>query len=244
MTNDLELTKNQLVFHSKDGEISLDVMLKGNSIWLSLNQLADLFHRDKSVISRHLSQIFKTKELRKGEAVANYATTAADGKTYRVDHYNLDAILSVGYRINSKRGTEFRRWATQVLNQHLLKGYTLNQQRLSEKSLKEITSALNLLQRSLKESGEITDIGESALEIIQHFAKAWHLLLAYDENKLENPSDLEVPPLLDEEEAEESIASLAKELKEKGEASNLFAKPRNHGIKEILGNIHQTFGQE
>ena len=156
----------------------------------------------------------------------------------------MDAILSVGYRVNSKRGTEFRRWATQVLNHHLLKGYTLNQRRLSEKSLKEITSALNLLQRSLKESGEITDIGENALEIIQKFAKAWHLLLAYDENKLERPADLEVPPLLDEEEAEEAIASLAEKLREKGEASDLFARPQNHGIKEIFGNVHQTFGQK
>ncbi|MGC8724839.1 MAG: virulence RhuM family protein [Acidobacteriota bacterium] len=106
--------------------------MEGKTLWLSLNQIASLFGRDKSVISRHLANIFRTKELDRQSVVAVFATTAADGKTYRVEHFNLDAILSVGYRVNSKEGAQFRIWATGILAGHLVKGYTTNSRRLIE----------------------------------------------------------------------------------------------------------------
>ena len=109
---------------------NLEVRLEQETVWLSLNQMASLFGRDKSVISRHLNNIFKSKELSQESVVANFATTAADGKTYQVQYFNLDAIISIGYRVNSKRGTQFRIWATGILRKHLVDGYTINEKRL------------------------------------------------------------------------------------------------------------------
>ena len=119
-----------VLYKTEDGKTALDVRLAGETVWLSLNHIAELFSRDKSVISRHLRNIFATGELSKKAVVAKNATTAADGKIYQVEYYNLDAILSVGYRVNSKRGTQFRIWATQTLKDHLIRGYTLNKRRL------------------------------------------------------------------------------------------------------------------
>lgn len=110
--------------------VELSVNLSAETLWLSLNQIAKLFGRDKSAISRHVSNIFKNKELDKDSVVANFATTAADGKTYQVDYYNLDAIISIGYRVNSTQATQFRIWATQVLTDHLIRGYTTYEKRL------------------------------------------------------------------------------------------------------------------
>jgi len=121
------------------------VKLKDETVWLSLAQMAELFGRDKSVVSRHLRNVFQTGELDRLAVVAKNATTATDGKTYQVDYYNLDAIISVGYRVNSIRGTQFRIWATSILKDHLVKGYTLNQKRLAEKGLVEARQMLELL---------------------------------------------------------------------------------------------------
>jgi len=123
-----------VIYKPKGGDIRLDVKLDKETVWLNLNQMAELFGRDKSVISRHLNNVFKTKELNRKSVVAKNATTASDGKTYQVDFYNLDAIISVGYKVNSKRGTQFRIWATDVLKDHLIKGYSVNEKRLQEQT--------------------------------------------------------------------------------------------------------------
>ncbi|MDP3929979.1 MAG: RhuM family protein [Bacteroidota bacterium] len=122
--------KNEIILYQSDElpqhiEVRLDET--NETFWLSLNQIAELFERDKSVISRHLKNVFNEYELDKNSVVAFFATTAADGKTYTVEHFNLDAILSVGYRVNSKRGTQFRVWASKVLKDYLMKGFALNQ---------------------------------------------------------------------------------------------------------------------
>ena len=122
---------NIVIFESGDG--SVEVRLEGDTVWLSLQQLAELFGRDKSVVSRHLKNIFDTREVERESVVAKNATTAADGKTYQVEYFNLDAIISVGYRVNSARATRFRQWATRVLRQHLVEGYSLDQHRLQER---------------------------------------------------------------------------------------------------------------
>lgn len=125
-----------ILYRSPDGKAALDVRLDGETLWLHLNQLAGLFERDKSVISRHLGIVFKSGELERNSVVAFFATTAADGKTYNVEYFNLDAIISIGYRVNSKRGTQFRIWATNVLREHLVRGFTLNEKRLGEQGQK------------------------------------------------------------------------------------------------------------
>lgn len=123
------MSKNdQIIIYQPEGGLSsLEVRLEGETVWLSLEQVANLFERNKSTVSRHIKNIFEEKELEKNSVIANFATTASDGKTYAVDYYNLDVIISVGYRVKSRRGTQFRIWANQVLKNYLLKGYALNQ---------------------------------------------------------------------------------------------------------------------
>ena len=122
-----------LLYETEDGQTRIDVRVVGDTVWLSLQQLADLFGRDKSVISRHVKNVFDEGELVPGSVVANFATTAADSKTYQVTYYNLDVIISVGYRVKSLRGTQFRIWATQRLREYLVKGFAMDDELLKER---------------------------------------------------------------------------------------------------------------
>ena len=115
-----------------DGEIEVNAKVRGETLWVTQKQMCELFGRDKSVISRHINNVFKSGELDKNSVVAKNATTASDGKTYLVEYYNLDVIISVGYKVNSKKATKFRQWATKVLKEYILKGYALNQKRLKK----------------------------------------------------------------------------------------------------------------
>jgi len=121
-----------LLYQTEDQQTRLEVRLDGEAVWLALNQMADLFQRDKSVISRHIRNVFDEGELERGRVVAKYATTAADGKTYQVEYFNLDVIISVGYRVKSHRGTQFRIWATQRLREYIVKGFALDDERLKQ----------------------------------------------------------------------------------------------------------------
>lgn len=153
-----------VVYEAPDGEVRVDVRLDRETVWLSLGQLAELFSRDKSVISRHLRNVFQSGELEREAVVARNATTAADGKTYQVDHFNLDAIISVGYRVNSKRGTLFRIWATRTLREHLVKGYTLDRQRFAQNAA-ELEAALAPVRKAAAGEEVTTDallVAESA----------------------------------------------------------------------------------
>ena len=124
--------KEIVIYQAKSGQIEFRGDFDRDTVWGNLNQIAELFGRDKSVVSRHIKNIFQSQELEPGAAVAKIATTASDGKIYQVDHYNLDVILSVGYRVDSKQATQFRIWATRTLRRHLLEGYTINKTRVAE----------------------------------------------------------------------------------------------------------------
>ena len=137
----------QDIIKFKDGEIEVLPKIKHESIWVTQKQLCELFERDKSVISRHIRNIFKSGELERDSVVANFATTASDGKTYQVEYYNLDVIISVGYRVNSKRATKFRQWATSILKEYILKGYVVNKKRLDE-----FEKEISLLIKTIKSS--------------------------------------------------------------------------------------------
>ncbi|TES89936.1 MAG: cell filamentation protein Fic, partial [Desulfobacteraceae bacterium] len=134
MTNLPETQSNSeiILYLTEDGQTRIQVRLENETVWLSLNQMSELFQRDKSVISRHIKNIFSEGELKPEGVVANFATTAADGKSYQVDYYNLDVIISVGYRVKSHRGTQFRIWATQRLREYIIKGFTLDDERLKQ----------------------------------------------------------------------------------------------------------------
>lgn len=237
------ISQQILLYETAEGKLKLDVHLENESVWLSLSQMVELFGRDKSVISRHLKNIFQTEELNKDSVVAKIATTAADGKVYQVDYYNLDAILSVGYRVNSKQGTHFRQWASNVLKQHIIQGYTTNERRLAEKGIDELQRAISLLSRTLTHETLVTDIGAEAIQIILGYSKTWRLLLQYDEGELNLPHHLtSASEIFTYEKVKESISRLKIELLEKQEATPLFGQERGDALAAILGNIEQTFG--
>jgi DNA ligase (NAD+) len=233
-----------VIFKRDAGDVYVDVKLEQDTVWLNLNQLSQLFERDKSVISRHLKNIFSEEELEQNSVVANFATTAADEKIYQVEYYNLDAIISVGYRVNSKRGTQFRQWASKLLKEHLVQGYSLNQQRLYEKGIDDLKRAMDLLSQTLQRQSLVHEVGHHAIEIINHYAKTWHLLLAYDENRLSSPTTLtESTQALDYEKVLAAIHDLKETLVKKGEATPLFGQQRETQLQAILGTIHQTFAE-
>jgi|SaaInlStandDraft_6_1057023.scaffolds.fasta_scaffold01387_13 death-on-curing family protein len=233
-----------IIFDSPDGDIKLDVRFnpKEETVCISLKQLSELFQRDKSVISRHLKSIFENNELEKSSVVAKYATTSADKKTYNVEYYNLDAILAVGYRINSKRGIQFRKWASQILKKHLLKGYTLNKNKLFHSTIVDFERSLNLVSRALSYSKAPTDLGLEAINIIKAYAKSWEILISYDEGTLLKPEKetLNPKPLSYTEEIEH-IKKLKESLAKRGQAGRFFGLERDESFKAILGNIEQTF---
>ena len=134
-----------VIYKGPRGSVSLEVKLEGETVWLTQKQMSDLFQTERSVITKHLRNIFKSKELKADSVSAKFAHTAEDGKIYSTAFYNLDAILSVGYRVNSKRGTQFRIWATQVLRDHILRGYSIN-----ERWLKELNQAIRLIADVVK----------------------------------------------------------------------------------------------
>lgn len=158
------------IFESATGKIQ--VILDEETVWLSLNQLSELFERDKSVISRHLRRIFAEKELSRDSVVAKNATTASDGKTYQVEYFNLDAIISVGYRVNSRRAVLFRQWATSTLKEHLTRGYTINQQRF-EQNAQELEAALKLVRKAAASPQLQADTGRGLVEIISRYTQTF-----------------------------------------------------------------------
>lgn len=212
-----------VLYQSEDGQAALDVHLKDETVWLTLNQMAELLDRDKSVISRHLGNVFQTGELARESVVAKNATTASDGKTYQVDYYNLDAIISVGYRVNSKRGTQFRIWATSILKDHLVRGYSLNQRRLAEKGVEDVRQVLSLLAGTLESHNLVSDEGLAVLEVVNRYARTWQLLLQYDENNLPAlETEHVVKSGLEIDNARQAIAALKKELMVRKEASEIW----------------------
>lgn len=226
----------------------VEVRLEGETVWLSLQQLAVLFGRDKSVISRHLKNIFDTNELERDRTVAKNATVQKEGEREvirQIEYFNLDAIISVGYRVNSTQATRFRQWATRVLRDHLTQGYSLNEHRLAQQGLAELEQAVDLLGKTLTRQALVTDIGREVVGLILGYAKTWRLLLDYDEGKLSVPAGAQpARGVLRLEEARRALDALAGELRQRGEASELFARDRGAGLAAILGNIEQTmFGE-
>jgi prophage maintenance system killer protein len=230
-----------LLYEAPDGQVRVDVRLERETVWLSLTQMTELFGRDKSVISRHLRNVFTTGELERETVVAKNATTAADGKTYQVEYFNLDAILSVGYRVNSKSGTQFRIWATRTLRDHLLRGYTFNERRLAERGLLEARETLNLLARTLQNQALVDETGRAVLDLIVGYADTWRLLLEYDEDRLPLPPGVRPSSgVLDYDRARRAIADFKRELLARNEATPLFGNPRGEALDGILAGIEQT----
>ena len=220
MKNEIKIFENQ--------EIKLEVNMKDETVWLTLNQMAELFERDKSVISRHIKNALN-EEL-DSSVVAKYATTAEDGKSYQVEYYNLDMIISVGYRVKSQRGVIFRKWANEVLKEYLLKGVAINKNRLEY--FKKTVQLVDIAHRIDSSSKELKDI----LDVIHTYSYSLGLLDDYDHRVLEKKKG----HVSDEIITYEQCMSIIDALKTSFD-SDIFALERNHGLKSILNDIYQTF---
>lgn len=236
---------NIVIFEA--GDQPVQVRLEGDTVWLSLQQLAELFERDKSVISRHLRNIYASEELARAATVAKNATVQTEGGREvlrEIEFFNLDAIISVGYRVNSTRATRFRQWATGVLRQHLVEGYSLNQQRLRERGI-AFEQALDLLSRTLANQQLVSAEGEAVLGVIADYARSWSLLQGYDEQSLAGQTGTQQGMRsLKLDEVLSAIAQLKAELIAKGEATELFGQLRGAGLASSIATIEQGFGDE
>jgi prophage maintenance system killer protein len=230
------------LYQTPDGCSALDVRLNGETVWLNLNQMASLFERDKSVISRHLRNVLETKELNRNSVVAFFATTATDGKTYRVEFFNLDAILAVGYRVNSRRGTEFRIWATQILRDHLVTGYTLNEKRLQAQvaRLTELQSAVDIMGRIIANKAITGTESEGLLKVITDYSLALRLLDQYDHQQLRVHGTTAINTFVLTYEA--AISAIARMAEIMGSAADgLFGREKDKGLASAIGAVYQTF---
>ena len=232
-----------VLYAAPDGQIQLDVHVEQDTVWLSQTQMVEFFERNQSVISRHVRNVFAEGELPEEGNMQKLHIAFSDKP---VILYSLDAIISVGYRVKSHRGTQFRIWATRTLKDHLLRGYTLNEKRLREKGLGEIEQAVGLLARTLTQHALVTDEGRAVLEVVQQYTRAWRLLLEYDEGRLPEKPAFPIKPTaeLSIEPARSAIARLRESLAGRGEASALFGAERSDQLPGILGAIEQTFGGE
>ncbi len=224
-----------IIYQSADGEASLDVRLEQETVWLRQKQMAELFGRERSVITRHINNIFHEGELEKKSNVQNMHIANTDKP---VAFYNLDVIISVGYRVKSQRGTQFRQWATRVLRDHLVKGYTINQQRLTEQTEKlvEMQRAIELLSRTLSNQEMVDDTGKEVLQVITDYAYALNLLDRYDHGTLAiEETSGSADFILDYESASRIVQSM------KGDFDGLFGIEKDQGFKSALGTIYQTF---
>jgi prophage maintenance system killer protein len=225
---------------------TIEVRVEQETVWLSQEQMARLFERDRSVVSKHLRNVFKDGELEREATCAFFAQVQNEGDrtvTRQIEHFNLDAILSVGYRVNSKRGVQFRQWASRVLKDYLVRGYALDRLRL-EANAAELESALNLVRATLKSPELTAEAGTGLADIITRYTQTFLWLQRYDEGLLADPRGQPGGSLPTWEQATTAIASLKVDLMAKGQASALFGNEREGGLSSILGNLDQTvFGE-
>ena len=221
--------KNEIILFENQN-VKLEVNMQDETVWLTQEQMAELFGRDKSVISRHIKNALKD-EL-DDSVSAKFATTASDGKTYQVDYYNLDMIISVGYRVKSQNGIIFRKWANKILKDYMIKGYAVNQKRLDY--LEKTVKLLNIANRG---NERITgDEAKEILLVINEYSKALDLLDDYDHRTLKKVKGQESEKIITYEECMNVIDKLRF-----NNESSLFALERNNGFKSIINDIYQSF---
>lgn len=220
-------TSNLVLFESSDGEVRLDVQSDSDTVWLTQQQMALLFATTKQNVSQHIGNCFKEGELQKESVVKDFLTPAADGKKYRTAHYNLDVIISVGYRVKSQRGVEFRRWATDVLHRYIIEGRAENERRLQQ-----LTQVVSVMERL---SGDLG--ANQILKIVKSYASALDLLDDYDHQRLSRPEGSEGVYVLAYDECRDLIDS----LRFSGE-SNIFGREKDDSFRSSIAAIYQSFG--
>ena len=246
MTTQENTTAPIVIYQSADGSVTTEVTVQNETVWLTQAQMVALFGKTKQNISLHIRNIFNEGELRELSVVKESLTTAADGKQYKTQLYNLDVIISVGYRVKSSEGTQFRIWANQVLKDHLVQGYTLNRQRLEaqQENIEQLERTLTLFQQNLIEQASLPE-ARGLVSVITGYARTFVLLNQFDSERLPlgdfaTSIRYEIEPV----EALAAIAALKADLMAKGEASELFGNQKDDSFAGILGNIVQSFGGE
>lgn len=237
---------NQIeIYKGKDNQTQVQVKFEDETVWLNIEQMSLLFEKSRATINEHILNIFKQKELEKEQVMRKIGNS--DFSTKPTNIYNLDVIISVGYRVNSKRGTQFRQWATQRLKEYLVQGYSVN-----EKRLKQVAQNLHALEQTVKQiqqtgSSDGLQLNEAKglLDILGNYTRSLVLLSRYDSDSLGTEKlNAHITYEIKHDEARKAITELRNVLMKKKEASELFGNEKDESFKGILGNIVQTFGGE
>ena len=241
MENDFQ--KGEIVIYtSEDGSVSLDTKLENETIWLTQDMMTKLFETTKQNISLHINNIYKDEELDKTSTVKEFLTVRKEGNrtvSRNIEYYNLDMIIAVGYRVNSKRATQFRKWATSTLKEYITKGYAINEKMLKSKQeqIKTLQSTLNLLTRSLENQIETVDDAQNVAKILDNFAKGLNLLDNFDHKTLDSKGSTEkVAVIIPEQEYLEIIDKMKSDF-----ASDVFGVPKDGSFASSINQIYQTF---
>ncbi len=236
----------RLIIYQPDAKSTVSVTLEGNTVWLTQRQLSEILDTSTDNIGLHLKNIYANGELVEAATTEDFSVVQQEGQrsvSRKIKHYNLDAIISVAYRVNSKRGTQFRQWATSILRDHLIQGWTLDRARF-ECNATELEAALALVKKTAQSNDLITDTAKGLLEIVSRYTKTFLLLQRYDEGLLTDPSGTVGGVTPSHEEVKQLIADLKTDLMSRGEASDLFGIERDDGLSAILGNLNQSvFGE-
>jgi prophage maintenance system killer protein len=232
-----------VVYEAPDGSARVEVVVVGETVWLSQAQMAELFQREQSVVARHIGNVFRDGELPREGSMQILHRTLDGGRP--VTSYNLDVIISVGYRVKSRRGTQFRVWATNVLRDHLIRGWTLSEERLLARGI-EFEQAVALLTTTLRNQELVTGDGQAVLEVVQHYARSWRMLRAYDEDDLSATPGRTSAPIasLDLATARGAIRTMRDDMVARGQTPGMFGHERGDALESILLNIEQTWGGE
>lgn len=222
------MNENEIIlFETADNEVKLNVNINGDTVWLNRAQLAELFDRDIKTIGKHINNTLKEELSGDNSVVAKFATTAADGKSYQVDYYNLDVIISVGYRVKSQRGIEFRKWANGVLKEYIIKGHAVNNKRIEQ-----IGEVIRIMKRAENQLD-----AKQVLSVIEKFNTALDLLDAYDHQTMQKPKGSRAVYVLNYDECRKVINEM-----KFASGSELFGNEKDDSFKGSIANIYQEFG--
>lgn len=235
-----------LLYEAPDGRVRVEVKLDRDTVWLTQRQMSELFETTPENVLMHLKNIYGDGELEEPATAKDFLAVRLEGKRQvqrQLKHYNLDAIISVGYRVNSRRGVRFRQWATQTLRDHLVQGYTLNRERF-EHNARELEAALTLVRKAAAGEALSTDQGRGLVDVIARYTQTFLLLQRYDEGLLIEPKGIVGGLLPPAPEARAAIVRLKRDLLARGEATELFGREREDGLAALLGNLDQSvFGE-
>ncbi len=241
-----DLKMNVVIFQEADQPVEVRLDVRGDTVWLTQRQMGVLFDTTSENILMHLKNIFQDDELREVATAKDFLAVQNEGNRRvqrTLKHYNLDAVISVGYRVNSKRAVLFRQWATRILREHLTQGYTLNRQRF-ETNARELEAALQLVRKAARSPDLQADMGRGLVDIVTRYTQTFVLLQRYDEGLLTEPTTTPGGTLFTLAEARAALAGLKADLMGRGEASTLFAQEREEAFESLLGNLDQSvFGE-